>query len=164
MATEPRGCLASIFGMGGSSTPSADRSRTPKTVTFPYVRNDRFLSPAESVFLAALRLAVVDQYDIFAKVRLLDLVGLKPEQGRQAAFNRVQAKQIDFLLCDRQTARPVLAIELDDSTHQRPDRQGRDAFVEQVLEVIGLPALRVPVTRAYDPSELARLVKASIQA
>jgi hypothetical protein len=164
MATEPRGCLASIFGMGGLSTPSADRSQTAKTVTFPYVRNDRFLSSAESVFLAALRLAVVDQYDIFAKVRLLDLVGLKPEQGRQAAFNRVQAKQIDFLLCDRQTARPVLAIELDDSTHQRPDRQGRDAFVEQVLEVIGLPALRVPVTRAYDPSELARLVKASIQA
>jgi hypothetical protein len=33
-----------------------------------------------------------------------------------------------------------------------------------VLEVIGLPALRVPVTRAYDPQQIARLVKASIQA
>jgi len=116
------------------------------------------------MFLVALRQAVADQYDIFAKVRLLDLVGFKAEPGRQAAFNRVQAKQIDFLLCDRVTARPVLAIELDDSTHQRADRQDRDRFVEQVLEAIGLPALRIPVTRAYDTQQIAQLVKASIQA
>jgi hypothetical protein len=164
MATEPRGCLASIFGLGGSSAHGGDEARAAKAVTYPYMRNDRFLSPAESSFLASLRVAVADQYDVFAKVRLLDLLSVKAEQGRQAAFNRVQAKQIDFLLCDRATARPVLAIELDDSTHQRPDRQGRDAFVEQVLEVIGLPGLRIPVTRAYDPQEIARLVKASIQA
>ena len=164
MASEPRGCLASIFGMGGSTTQPTAGSKAPSAVTFPYMRSERFLSPAELVFLAALGIAVGDRYDIFAKVRLLDLVSFKAEQGRQAAFNRVQAKQIDFLLCDRAMSRPVLAIELDDSSHQRSDRQSRDAFVEQVLEVIGLPALRVPVTRAYDAQQLTALIKASIQA
>src|SRR5437868_1482019 len=84
-------------------------SLTATRIAFPYVRTHRFLSPAESSFLAALRLAVHDQYDIFAKVRLLDLVSVRAEQGRQAAFNRVQSKHIDFLLCDRATSRPVLA-------------------------------------------------------
>jgi hypothetical protein len=117
MATEPRGCLASVFGLGGSSAGAPDQLQTAKAVTFPYTRNERFLSPAESVFLAALRRAVADEYQIFAEVRLLDLLRVKAGHGWQAAFNKVQAKQIDFLLCDRETSRPVLAVELDDSTH-----------------------------------------------
>src|SRR5436305_8278372 len=110
MASEPRGCLASLFGMRGAS-PSVDQAkqRAEKAATFPYVRTERFLSPAESSFLAALRVAVADEYEIFAKVRLLDLLSVKAAAGRQAAFNRVQAKQLDFLLCERGTSRPVLA-------------------------------------------------------
>lgn len=161
MATEPRGCFGAIFGSFGSSdAPGA--SKTPKAATFPYLRANRFLSPAESSFLAALRIAVGDRYAIFAKVRLLDLLTVGPGDGRQAAFNRVQAKQIDFLLCELATSRPVLALELDDRSHQQSDRRARDAFVEEVLEVIGLPALRVPVSRSYDPAEIARLISTSL--
>jgi hypothetical protein len=84
----------------------------------------------------------------------LDLLRVKAETGRQAAFNRVQSKHVDFLLCERGTFRSILAIELDDSSHQRSARQMRDAFVEEVLEVIGLPAVRFPATRTYDPREM----------
>lgn len=158
MASEPRGCLAVLFG-GGTKA-----AAPPKAAASLYARNERFLSPAEASFLGALRLAVAEQYEIFAKVRLLDLVRVKSEVGRQAAFNRVQSKHVDFLLCERGTYRPLVAIELDDSTHQRSDRQARDAFLEQVLEEIGLPPLRFSVTRAYDPREIARLIQATLQA
>jgi len=161
MATERRGCLAAIFGSFGSAD-APPATKASKAVTLPYVRADRFLTPAEASFLGALRLAVADRYEVFAKVRLLDLLSVKAGEGRQAAFNRVQAKQIDFLLCERGTSRPVLALELDDSSHQQSSRQARDAFVEEVLEVIGLPALRVPVTRTYDPTEIARLISMSL--
>jgi hypothetical protein len=166
MATEKRGCLAALFGIFGdqSSGTSSDAQKTSKAAAFPYARNDRFLSPAESSFLAALRAAAAEEYEIFAKVRLLDLLSVKTGAGRQSAFNKVQSKHLDFLLCERGTFKPVLALELDDSSHQRPARKVRDAFVEEVLEVIGLPALRCPVTRAYDPHELARLIQASISA
>jgi very-short-patch-repair endonuclease len=136
--------------------------RVAKGATFPYARNERFLSPAESSFLAVLRVAVADEYEIFAKVRLLDILSVTAGESRQAAFNRVQAKQLDFLLCERGTSRPVLALELDDSSHLRSDRKARDAFVEEVLEIIGLPVLRCPVTRTYDPREVARLIKATL--
>ena len=39
---------------------------------------------------------------------------MKAGDAHQAAFNRVVAKQLDFLLCERGTSRPVLALELDD--------------------------------------------------
>lgn len=163
MASEFRGCLTAIFGIAasGSSKDKSDGKPVAK-VAFPYTRNERILSPAESSFLAALRLAVADEYEIFAKVRLLDVLSVKAGEGRQAAFNRVQAKHLDFLLCDRLTSQPVLALELDDSSHQRPERRVRDAFLEETLEVIGLPALRCPVTRAYDPRDLARLIKTTL--
>lgn len=162
MATEPRGCLASLFGMGGGTRHAGSANQTARQVTLPYERTERLLSAAEYSFLGALRLAVANKYDIFPKVRLLDVVNVKAGAGRQAAFNRVQSKHLDFLLCDRDTSRPILAIELDDSTHQRAERKVRDAFLEEVLEVVGLPAVRFPVTRAYDPHEIARLITSSI--
>ena len=147
---------------GSASADARDVQRQARPATFLYERTERFLSFAESAFLRALRAAVADEYEIFAKVRLLDLLNMKAGEGRQAAFNRVQAKQLDFLLCERGTSRPVLAIELDDSSHQRSDRRARDAFVEEVLEVIGLPALRVPVTRSDDSPQIARLIRTTI--
>ena len=48
------------------------------------------------------------------------------------------------------------------SRTKRLARAARDAFVEEVLEVIGLPAVGAPVTRTYDTRELARLIKASV--
>lgn len=166
MTSEPRGCFGAILGLfapKNGEQSSEGVAADAKQATFPYRRNERFLSPAESSFLAALRIAVADEYEIFPKVRLIDVLTVRRDgAGYQAAHNRVVAKQIDFLLCERGTSRLMLALELDDSTHKRPDRAARDAFVEEVLEVIGLPVLRVPVTRTYDTREVARLIKASV--
>jgi hypothetical protein len=49
---------------------------------------------------------------------------------------------------------PRVAIELDDSSHAREDRQARDAFVEQVFQAAGVPLLRFPVQHAYNVSEV----------
>lgn len=161
MASEPRGCLGALVGLfGGTATTSG--ARDVRKPTFPYTRSDRFLSPAEASFLVALRAAASETYDIFAKVRLIDLLSVNKEAGFQAAFNRVVSKQVDFLLCERGTSRIVLAIELDDSTHRQSARAARDAFVEEVLEVIGLPVLRVRVTGSYDPREISRLISATL--
>jgi hypothetical protein len=50
--------------------------------------------------------------------------------------------------------KPRCGVELDDSSHARPDRQERDVFVDEVFEVAGLPLLRVPAKSAYSPAAL----------
>ncbi len=126
MASEKRGCFGAFVGLFGSKATSGAPPDVRRP-TFPYTRNDFFLSPAEASFLVALRIAASDIYDVFAKVRLIDQLNVKKGTGFQGAFNRVVSKQVDFLRCERGTSRIVLAIELDDSTHRQTARAARDA-------------------------------------
>ena len=59
---------------------------------------------------------------VLAKVRLADLIEANERHPQwQANFNRIRSKHVDFVLCDN-WLRPLLAIELDDSSHKRIDR------------------------------------------
>jgi hypothetical protein len=51
--------------------------------------------------------------------------------------------------------KPLLGIELDDSSHNRNNRQERDDFVDRVFQAAGLPLLRLPVQREYNTREVA---------
>ncbi len=70
-------------------------------------------------------------------------------------FSRIAQKHLDFLVCDSATMKPLLGIELDDSSHKQENRQERDDFVDRVFEAAGLPLLRLPVQREYNTKEVA---------
>lgn len=53
-------------------------------------------------------------------------------------------------------------IELDDISHERPDRQERDRLVDAVFNQAGLPILHVKVRSYYAPLELAAQVNAAM--
>lgn len=80
---------------------------------------------------------------LMTKVRLLDLV--EPVKGNpkyRSYFYKIQAKHIDFVICDEKlVARCV--IELDDNSHNQPDRAERDQFVNEVLESVGYKVLHI---------------------
>ena len=70
---------------------------------------------------------------ICPKVRLLDLVVPKPGIKNYGGLKtRVMSKHVDFVVC-QQDMEVICIIELDDKTHQRPDRIQRDRFVDSVL-------------------------------
>jgi very-short-patch-repair endonuclease len=123
-----------------------------------YKLRDDFLSPAEANLFRLLREVTADWALICPKVRLADLVYAPRQEHRQAAFNRVSRKHLDFVLCDAVTLRPAVAIELDDRSHERPDRRERDAFVDDVLARAGLPLVRISVQRSYDSHALAAML------
>jgi very-short-patch-repair endonuclease len=136
--------------------PAATVQSAPKSTTSPYAPIPQLLTPAERDFHAALQAAVPAGYQLFAQVRLAGLVQVKPHARRDKShWWRIQAKCVDFVLCDARTTAPRLVIELDDSSHNRADRQARDAFVDTVLAGIGLPVLHVRWQSRYSPPELA---------
>ncbi len=123
---------------------------------FPYRLREDFLSAAELSFYQVLRTVVGDRTQICPKVGLGELffaeTGDRPKN--RAFTNRIDRKHVDFVLCDPKTMRPLVAVELDDRSHEREDRQQRDAFVEGVFAAAGLPLIRVPVRSTYPPWEL----------
>lgn len=119
----------------------------------PYTKVPMVLTAAEQTFYGVLLDAAGDRWTVLPKVRLSDVLdvpmGTPDRQG-----NRIDRKHLDFVLCSPADFAPLLAIELDDSSHDRSDRRRRDAFVDAALEAAGLPVLRISVRLVYDPSEL----------
>jgi hypothetical protein len=121
----------------------------------PFLRRKYLLSRAEKSFYNVLR-KVVAPHAVLAKVRLADLVESdKRHRLWRANFNRICAKHIDFVVCDAALS-PIIAVELDDSSHQLADRQRRDKDVDRILEIAALPILRVPVRQTYDGADLEK--------
>lgn len=171
---KPAGCLLffleffrETFGKGASSVengPSSVGGDTPP-VEYPYQRKDCLLTNAERAFFSVLEGAVAAEYRIFAMVRLADLIFVRGgTERRQSADNRIRSKHIDFVLCSRDVVRPLLAVELDDSSHKQKKRQERDAFLDSALAAAGLPILHVPVRSGYDAAKLAEAIRRKIGA
>lgn len=125
------------------------------------------LTPAERSFFGVLQQAVASDYQIFAKVRLADIV--RPvrspsRSGWQYAFNRITGKHVDFVLCDPSSLDVVAVIELDDRTHQSFERGLRDSLVDSALADALIPVLRVPARQFYSPAQIREQVQSLLRA
>lgn len=148
------GILITLFSEGLG----ADEEK-PK---YEYKRRAFFMTKAEHEFYDTLSKAVGNEYLIFAQVHLPTLLDNKVVgQNWRGAFRHISEKSVDFVLCDKVYISPKLAIELDDRTHERPERQERDHEVERMLKNAGMPLLRLNSNR-IDPIELAQKIKESL--
>ena len=129
---------------------------------YPYEKKETLFTSAERAFLYALEQSVGNQYRITGKVRLGDIIhvrkGLSPSQ-QVSARNRINQKHIDFVLCDPRTLKIVGVIELDDRSHEQPERRKRDEFVDRALAASSVPILHVKVQRSYDVHELRNQIR-----
>jgi hypothetical protein len=122
------------------------------------------MSKAERSFFGVLEQATdQSKYYIFPQVSLASLVYVEKDTGAyQTWHNKIDRKSVDFVLFDRSTISPVLAIELDDSSHEREDRQERDIFVDNVLAKVGLPLLHVKAQTGYNLQQVSDAIVSAI--
>ncbi|MCK5320886.1 DUF2726 domain-containing protein [Candidatus Parcubacteria bacterium] len=127
---------------------------------WPYRKKDYLFSVAELKFYKILKQIIYGELTIFAKVRLADVVYIpKYYSNNKYNFYRIQAKHIDYLICSNDRIKPLIAIELDDSSHNMPDRQKRDKFLEDMLEDAKLPLVRIKVSLSYDIENIKKQLK-----
>lgn len=133
--------------------------------TLPYTRRAALFTPAERSFLGVLDQAVGEQYRIFGKVRVADVVGVQKMNDRaawQRAFNRISAKHFDFILCDPKDLSVIAAIELDDSSHDSGRGQQRDDFLNRACEAADLPLIRVRASNTYNVADIKQQIQEAI--
>jgi len=127
---------------------------------YRYNRKNFFLTRAEHECYDALVEAVGAEYRIFAQVHLPTLVDHTVRgQDWRAALAHINRKSVDFVLCDKKYLSPKLAIEMDDKSHDRPNRQERDREVERILRDAGVPLLRLENRGSFNPSGLVQQIK-----
>lgn len=143
-------------------TPTTKEELQPSE-KFPYSSRGILLTNAEASFFHFLRGMTKDFLVIFPHIALRDLITVIDQSEYYTHYNKIDRKQVDFVLCDPKTLKPVFVIELDDSSHNRPDRKERDAFVENILESVKIPLVRVAVRHSYDSKELGLLFKGAVE-
>ncbi len=84
------------------------------------------------------------------KTRLADIVRCPPELWDTVHGRRLSQKHVDFVIYDRFTAAIVAVLELDDQSHNAPDRRDRDAFVDGVLRSLDVAIVRILAASSYD--------------
>tara|TARA_R110000850_G_scaffold2760_7_gene12939 strand:- start:1268 stop:1843 length:576 start_codon:yes stop_codon:yes gene_type:complete len=113
-----------------------------------YVGNEFLMTPTERDFYRVLERKYGEEYYIFAQVRVADVI--KPNVKRyfsktreyQALFRQISQWHFDYLLCHKEDFRIHCAIELDDPSHQRDDRQRRDRILNRVCKDSGIDLQR----------------------
>lgn len=117
---------------------------TDEAPVYSYGRKDSIMTKAENDFFGVLKELLQGRYQIFPQVHLSALLDEKKVKGQywEAAFNHINSKSVDFVVCDMIHSRPLLAIELDDFTHDTEERRSRDAEVERMFKNANMPLLR----------------------
>lgn len=81
---------------------------------------------------------------LLSKVRIADFIEPVHQSYTREFyqwFNKINCKHIDFLICDPNTIKPIVAIELDDYTHKYNSRKDRDIFIDNVYSSVSLPII-----------------------
>jgi len=110
---------------------------------FTYTPKDSLMTPSEMDFFWKLHNVVDHRYFIFPQVHLSALLDHHVVgQNWNSAFYHINQKSVDYVLCSKTTLQPIYAIELDDPSHDRPDRITRDIEVERIFAEANIPLVR----------------------
>ncbi|MEM6811263.1 MAG: DUF2726 domain-containing protein [Pseudomonadota bacterium] len=128
----------------------------------PYYSRNFLLSKAELRFFKMLQASVGDEYLIFSKIRIADVINCSDQNWKKGYGWKITSKHIDFLLCEPESTKIIAAIELDDKSHNLPHRRKRDIFVNKAFESANIPLVRFEVSRGYDIAFLHKKLKLAI--
>ncbi len=123
--------------------------------SFPYHRQAVVLSPEERALHQGLQQAVADRALLLSKVGVADVLSVRRNLSRRraaAALQRIAGLSFDFVVCEPQDTRPLVAVELE--RQETGQRRRRDRFLDEACHAAGLGLLRVPPSEQYAAEDL----------
>jgi Protein of unknown function (DUF2726) len=127
----------------------------------PYRLREQFMSTPELALLRTLREMVGTRYIICPKVALNDVFYIVRPNENVHFFNKIFRKHVDFLLCDPNSLRPVIGVELVKPVARNETRDA-DQFMENLFLSAGLPLVHVPSSERYAQQDVAQLFQLAI--
>lgn len=134
----------------------------PSSSPYIYSRKLYIMTRSEAFCFRKLEEASSQHYYVFPQVHLSSLLNHAVKgQNWKGALSKIQRKSVDFVLVDKSSLQTAFAIELDDTSHLKPDRQERDTFVNEVIRAAGIPLVRL---RHNEISDIPKLIEKLEQA
>lgn len=127
------------------------------TAKSPFLIANSLLTKAEMNFYKVLKDSIDDEKQIICpKVRMIEVLWTKTfyVENKMIFINKVNRKHFDFVICDKETLKPLMAIELDDKSHEEEARKERDEFVDALFTDLNFKVIHIPVQYSYNINEL----------
>lgn len=126
--------------------------KPPAGKGYSYRKRGPLFTAAERSFLGVLDQAVSENYRVFGKVRVADIIN--PEKGMdrkswQIAFNKISSKHFDYVLCSKDNLEVIAVIELDDKSHNTKKAINRDALLEDACKSAEVKLIRFQAKSGY---------------
>lgn len=124
----------------------------------PYVMTSR-----ENECFKTLNEIFSSKWFVVPQVHLSALLDYRVKgQNWNAAFRHINGKSVDFVLIGKESYKVICVIELDDSTHSKPDRIERDAEIERMFKEARIPLARIGGFESMTKSEIAKVITDAI--
>ncbi len=124
---------------------------------YPYERRDLLTSNELEFYQVLYPIVCQHGWQLLMKMRLADIMAVrKGTEDYMAYFNKIKAKHTDFVFCDPDTLEILAGLELDDPSHERPERIQRDEFVDNAYAAAGIPLIHV--WNPIEPEELEQIL------
>lgn len=127
----------------------------------PYRLKESFLSTPELALLRVLQNMAGRHYVICPKVALNDLFYIVRPNENVHFFNKFFRKHVDFLLCEPNTLKPAIGIELVKPVTRTETREA-DQFMQDLFLSAGLPLVHIRSSEHYSESDLEELLQLAI--
>lgn len=116
-----------------------------------YIARTHLMTPTERDVFKVLEKAYGDKYYIFCQVRVVDII--QPNTRKYHAkskehmslFRQLSQWHFDYVLCYKEDFKVFCALELDDRTHESPERVKRDRILDSACKIAGLKIERAIV-------------------
>lgn len=133
----------------------------PLDQRLPYRLRENFLSTPELALFRTLQGMVRRHYIVCPKVALNDIFYIVRPNENVHFFNKIFRKHVDFLLCEPETLKPAIGVELVKPVSKNETRE-TDQFMEDLFLSAGLPLVHVPSSERYSENDLAELFRLAI--
>lgn len=133
----------------------------PLDQRLPYRLRENFLSTPELALFRTLQGMVRQHYVVCPKVALNDIFYIVRPNENVHYFNKIFRKHVDFLLCDPDTFKPAIGVELVKPVAKNETRE-TDQFMEDLFLSAGLPLVHVPSSERYSENDLVELFQLAI--
>lgn len=125
------------------------------THDLPYTR--RPIMTATELQVYDLLLDNLPQYMVFPQVQVSRVIE-SPQENNLYWFNFINRLSYDFVIC-RTDGTPIVAIEIDDATHEQTSRQQADTRKDLATTAAGIAMLRWQVDEIPSPAEIVNQLR-----
>jgi len=141
--------------------------KSRRTTRITYQRQNFLLSQEEKQLYAALYQAVGEDYVIFAKIRVDDLVSPRSSPKGDQAWEELEALEethFNFVLSSKTDLSIACAIQLiQHKTHDQKTNPTGGALLKVICQSAGLPLVRLEAGPFYDTVDIREAIAEAVK-